>query len=141
MRKLQKLSSPLPSPTAPNSPYNAQSSNSNIPNTPTPATPRPRATGGHQPLGRAATMVLPVTPRWSSSQSQPAAEDDVNVEYLKNVLLNFIEHRDRRVSVPYCLFLWVSVPLILAQMAQCTFLSRSHTHTLSLLTYLFRSNN
>ncbi|KAG0200380.1 hypothetical protein BGX33_011046 [Mortierella sp. NVP41] len=95
VRKLQKLSpsSPLPSPTTPHSPYSSQGNN--IPSTPIPATPRTRAAGG-QPLGRAATMALPVTPRWSPSQNKAAAEDDVNVEYLKNVLLNFMEHKDRR---------------------------------------------
>ncbi|KAG0311946.1 hypothetical protein BGZ97_011547 [Linnemannia gamsii] len=98
VRKLQKLGlgSPLPSPTSPHVPYYSQS---DISSTPTPATPRPKASGGGgpQPLGRAATMALPVTPRWSSSgQSQPAADDDVNVEYLKNVLLNFMEHKERR---------------------------------------------
>lgn len=45
-------------------------------------------------------MALPVTPRWSSpSQTHSAADDDVNVEYLKNVLLNFMEHKERRVSI------------------------------------------
>ncbi|KAF8944434.1 hypothetical protein BGZ47_004238 [Haplosporangium gracile] len=98
VRKLQKLGpgSPLPSPTSPHGPYNSQS---NIPITPTPVTPRPRASGGGgpQPLGRAVTMALPVTPRWSSpSQCHSVADDDVNVEYLKNVLLNFMEHKERR---------------------------------------------
>ncbi|KAF9542858.1 hypothetical protein EC957_001513 [Mortierella hygrophila] len=99
VRKLQRLGpgSPLPSPTSPHAPYNSQN---NIPSTPTPVTPRPRAAGGGggpQPLGRAATMALPVTPRWSSpSQTHSAADDDVNVEYLKNVLLSFMEHKERR---------------------------------------------
>ncbi|KAK3829633.1 MAG: hypothetical protein J3R72DRAFT_263706 [Linnemannia gamsii] len=94
VRKLQKLcpSSPLPSPTSPHSLYNSQSNH--IPGTPTPATPRPR--GAPQALGRAATMVLPASPRWSPSHAQVAGDDDVNVEYLKNVLLNFMEHKDRR---------------------------------------------
>ncbi|KAG0065576.1 hypothetical protein BGZ89_008201 [Linnemannia elongata] len=99
VRKLQKLGlgSPLPSPTSPHTPYNSQS---NIPSTPTPVTPRPRAAGGGggpQPLGRAQTMALPVTPRWSSpNQPHSTPDDDVNVEYLKNVLLNFMEHKERR---------------------------------------------
>ncbi|KAF9136210.1 hypothetical protein BGX30_011305 [Mortierella sp. GBA39] len=99
VRKLQRLGpgSPLPSPTSPHAPYNSQN---NIPSTPTPVTPRPRSAGGGggpQPLGRAATMTLPVTPRWSSpSQTHSAADDDVNVEYLKNVLLSFMEHKERR---------------------------------------------
>ncbi|KAF9127098.1 hypothetical protein BGW39_006106 [Mortierella sp. 14UC] len=94
VRKLQKLSpsSSLPSPTSPH--YNSQS---NIPSTPTPATPRPRGSGGGpQLLGRAATMAPPVSPRWSPSHAQSSGDDDVNVEYLKNVLLSFMEHKERR---------------------------------------------
>ncbi|KAG0278096.1 hypothetical protein BGZ95_004729 [Linnemannia exigua] len=99
VRKLQKLnpSSPLPSPTSPHSPYSSQSNH--IPSTPTPATPRPRGSGGGgvpHALPRAATMALPVSPRWSPSHAQAAGDDDVNVEYLKNVLLNFMEHKERR---------------------------------------------
>ena len=40
----------------------------------------------------------PSTPHFGRIlQQQSAQEDEVNVEYLKNVLLNFMEHRDRRV--------------------------------------------
>lgn len=37
----------------------------------------------------------PSTPNFGRMLQQP--EDDVNVEYLKNVLLNFMEHKERRV--------------------------------------------
>ncbi|KAF9899874.1 hypothetical protein EC991_008218 [Linnemannia zychae] len=96
VRKLRKLSpsSPLPSPASSHSPYNSLNS---IPSTPTPASPQPRSSrGGPQPLGRAATVALPVSPRWSASQTQASGDDNVNVEYLKNVLLSFMEHKERR---------------------------------------------
>jgi hypothetical protein len=40
----------------------------------------------------------PSTPNFGRMLQQHP-EDDVNVEYLKNVLLSFMEHKDRRVSV------------------------------------------
>lgn len=55
-------------------------------------------------------MALPVTPRWSSpNQPHSTPDDDVNVEYLKNVLLNFMEHKERRVSIPILYFLEVEL--------------------------------
>lgn len=51
----------------------------------------------------------PSTPNFGRMLQQP--EDEVNVEYLKNVLLSFMEHKERRVSIHslYFLTLWVKV--------------------------------
>ncbi|KAF9111866.1 hypothetical protein BGX27_004339 [Mortierella sp. AM989] len=98
--------SPLPSPSTPHSPYSQ-----GFPQSPggpggnalqsqyhaTPATPKPKTNS----FGRAqSTPVLnlnltpPATPRFQ--RQQPPVDEDVNVEYLKNVMLNFLEHKDRR---------------------------------------------
>ncbi|KAF9170485.1 hypothetical protein BGX21_004632 [Mortierella sp. AD011] len=100
VRKLQKHlpgSSPLPSPSSPAFPQtpgvNGQQSQYHT----TPATPKPNT----NTISRAySTPVLnlnltpPATPRFQ--RQQPPMDEDVNVEYLKNVLLNFLEHKERR---------------------------------------------
>ncbi|KAF9357673.1 hypothetical protein BGX26_003303 [Mortierella sp. AD094] len=109
VRKLQRHlpgGSPLPSPSTPHSPYSQ-----GFPQTPggpgvsgqqsqyhaTPATPKPNTNA----VGRAYStpalnlnLTPPATPRFQ--RQQPAMDEDVNVEYLKNVLLNFLEHKERR---------------------------------------------
>ncbi|KAG0053143.1 hypothetical protein BGZ83_001615 [Gryganskiella cystojenkinii] len=61
-----------------------------------PGTPRPNVGAGssNPPI-----VSPPATPRFKSSSRQPSFGEEgseVNVEYLKNVLLNFMEHKDRR---------------------------------------------
>lgn len=52
----------------------------------------------------------PSTPNFGRMLQQP--EDDVNVEYLKNVLLNFMEHKERRVSVSYSSFIVMIIEVL-----------------------------
>ncbi|KAF9950282.1 hypothetical protein BGZ72_008041 [Mortierella alpina] len=114
VRKLQKYApnSPLPSPATPYPPY---SQGGSVPPSPglggsqqqqglhnTPSTPKPKSLASSANGGRAfSTPVLnltpPSTPRFNRvAQQDGDGETDVNVEYLKNVLLNFMEHKDRR---------------------------------------------
>ncbi|KAF9282423.1 hypothetical protein BGZ68_005983 [Mortierella alpina] len=117
VRKLQKYApnSPLPSPATPYPPY---SQGGSVPPSPglggsqlqqqqqgsynTPSTSKPKSLASSANGGRAfSTPVLnltpPSTPRFNRvAQQDGDGENDVNVEYLKNVLLNFMEHKDRR---------------------------------------------
>ncbi|KAF9569555.1 hypothetical protein EC968_002562 [Mortierella alpina] len=113
VRKLQKYApnSPLPSPATPYPPY---SQGGSVPPSPglggsqqqglynTPSTPKSKSLASSAHGGRAfSTPVLnltpPSTPRFNrGAQHDGDGENDVNVEYLKNVLLNFMEHKDRR---------------------------------------------
>jgi len=61
-----------------------------------PSTPKPHSvnTSGQAVAGMP-LMTPPATPRFKvQHQNEP---EEVNVEYLKNVLLNFMEHKERRV--------------------------------------------
>ncbi|KAG0208798.1 hypothetical protein BGX28_000341 [Mortierella sp. GBA30] len=114
VRKQQKHlpNSPLPSPSTPYSPYSqgsgnsqssAVSSNKQQASFNTPATPKPKSLASSVNGGRAFStpalnLTPPGTPRFNR-RSLPQDDDeehDVNVEYLKNVLLNFMEHKERR---------------------------------------------
>ncbi|KAF9979412.1 hypothetical protein BGZ75_009724 [Mortierella antarctica] len=120
VRKLQKYApnSPLPSPATPYPPYSQQQGGS-VPPPPspglggsqqpglyhTPSTPKPKSlassssnNGGRAFSTPAMSLTPPSTPRFSrvAQQQDGDGENDVNVEYLKNVLLNFMEHKDRR---------------------------------------------
>ncbi|KAG0309307.1 hypothetical protein BGZ98_003675 [Dissophora globulifera] len=130
VRKLQKHlpGSPLPSPS---SPYPLSSQNGIPPQTPggqqqqqaysnTPSTPKPRpssrASNGRAASSPAMNMTPPATPRFQRQQSPP--DEDVNIEYLRNVLLNFMEHKDRRQQL---------IPVV----AQMLRLSTDETHRFS----------
>ncbi|KAI1302694.1 hypothetical protein EDD11_005570 [Mortierella claussenii] len=109
IRKLQKYipGSSFPSPTTPPSQY----SQGNPPVRPEEprqlhnggiqailATPRPKASSSSA-VGRAFSTPMmnstpPATPRYQ--RSSDGKDEDVNVEYLKNVMLNFMEHKERR---------------------------------------------
>ncbi|KAF9190421.1 hypothetical protein BGZ50_000229 [Haplosporangium sp. Z 11] len=113
VRKLQRQlpNSPLPSPSTPHSPY---SQGNMLPQTPTgtnsqqqqhynsnftPGTSKSRATNGGRAFSTPTlNLTPPATPRFNRrpQQEQDERGHDVNVEYLKNVLLNFMEHKDRR---------------------------------------------
>ncbi|KAF9362661.1 hypothetical protein BGX34_005726 [Mortierella sp. NVP85] len=108
VRKLQKQAptSPLPSPSRPHSPYSqgnmpqspggpsGSSSTNNSNNTPSTHQSMTSAQGGRAFSTPVLNLTPPTTPRFQ--RQQPSPDEDVNVEYLKNVLLNFMEHKDRR---------------------------------------------
>ncbi|KAK5810305.1 GRIP domain-containing protein [Linnemannia elongata] len=103
VRKLQKQVPGSPSSQA--GPFTPGGPFPQTPGHPGSAVPPPQtsAVGGATPAagargGRAGAMspqsTPPSTPNFGRMLQQP--EDDVNVEYLKNVLLNFMEHKERR---------------------------------------------
>jgi hypothetical protein len=101
IKKLQKqlYGSPQQSPLSPTFPQTpgGPGSSSNGQQQSTPSTKKSLA-------GRAYTtpvlsLTPPATPASPRFQRQPPSmDDDVNIEYLKNVLLNFLEYKERRVS-------------------------------------------
>ncbi|KAF9966503.1 hypothetical protein BGZ70_002116 [Mortierella alpina] len=113
VRKLQKYAptSPLPSPATPYPPYShggsvppspglGGSHQQGVHNTPSTSKPKSLASSGNGGRGFSTpvlSLTPPSTPRFNRTTQQDGdGENDVNVEYLKNVLLNFMEHKDRR---------------------------------------------
>ncbi|KAG0252417.1 hypothetical protein BG011_006991 [Mortierella polycephala] len=113
VRKLQRQlpNSPLPSPSTPHSPYSQGNMLPQTPtgtnsqqqqyfsSSPTPGTSKSRTTNGGRAFSTPTlSLTPPATPRFNRRPQQEQDEQgrDVNVEYLKNVLLNFMEHKDRR---------------------------------------------
>ncbi|KAF9384085.1 hypothetical protein CPC16_008609 [Podila verticillata] len=96
VRKLQKQIpgySPQPSPSL-HSPYT-----SGFPATPMPGNVS-SANGGPRAMSMSSLMTTPPsTPRFSRPLFQQAPDEDVNIEYLKNVMLNFMEHKERRIQL------------------------------------------
>ncbi|KAF8994936.1 hypothetical protein BGZ52_011957 [Haplosporangium bisporale] len=58
------------------------------------------ANGGPRAMSMSSLMTTPPsTPRFSRPLFQQAPDEDVNIEYLKNVMLNFMEHKERRIQL------------------------------------------
>ncbi|KAG0036875.1 hypothetical protein BGZ82_003498 [Podila clonocystis] len=95
VRKLQKQIpgySPQPSPSL-HSPYT-----SGFPATPMPGNVAANGTGPRA-MSMSSLATPPSTPRFSRPLFQNAPDEDVNIEYLKNVMLNFMEHKERRIQL------------------------------------------
>ncbi|KAG0352458.1 hypothetical protein BG005_008126 [Podila minutissima] len=95
IRKLQKQIpgySPQPSPSL-HSPYT-----SGFPATPMPGNVAANGTGPRA-MSLSSLMTPPSTPRFSRPLFQNAPDEDVNIEYLKNVMLSFMEHKERRIQL------------------------------------------
>ncbi|KAF9337283.1 hypothetical protein BG006_005494 [Podila minutissima] len=95
IRKLQKQIpgySPQPSPSL-HSPYT-----SGFPATPMPGNVSANCTGPRA-MSLSSLMTPPGTPRFSRPLFQNAPDEDVNIEYLKNVMLSFMEHKERRIQL------------------------------------------
>ncbi|KAG0095468.1 hypothetical protein BGZ93_005850 [Podila epicladia] len=95
VRKLQKQIpgySPQPSPSL-HSPYS-----SGFPATPMPGNVAANGTGPRA-MSMSSLMTPPSTPRFSRPLFQNAPDEDVNIEYLKNVMLSFMEHKERRIQL------------------------------------------
>ncbi|KAG0324163.1 hypothetical protein BG000_002312 [Podila horticola] len=95
VRKLQKQIpgfSPQPSPSL-HSQYT-----SGFPATPMPSSIAANGTGPRA-MSMSSLTTPPSTPRFSRPLFQNAPDEDVNIEYLKNVMLNFMEHKERRIQL------------------------------------------
>ncbi|KAF9427561.1 hypothetical protein BGZ94_004649 [Podila epigama] len=104
IRKLQRqipgYNSPQPSPSL-HSPYTS----GQPPATPVPSNGNSSPSNnnlngsGLRAMSMSSLTPAPNTPRFSRPLFQQAPDEDVNIEYLKNVMLNFMEHKERRIQL------------------------------------------
>ncbi|KAG0347140.1 hypothetical protein BG004_008419 [Podila humilis] len=107
VRKLQKQIpgySPQPSPSL-HSPYTSgfpatpmPGNNNNSSNSNAGASASGTGTGGPRAMSMSSLMTPPNTPRFSRPLFQNHPDEDVNIEYLKNVMLSFMEYKERRTT-------------------------------------------
>lgn len=67
---------------------------------------QPNGNGGESPVAQRASessdvISPPGSPRPSSPAVSQRSEEDVNLEYLRNVILQFLEHKEMRVRSDY----------------------------------------